>query len=197
MSLGYILHPAVDALSPLCFKFPHSSTSEVPLHSTSTLFMSSSDTEPHLLIEKCGSSRGKPIYVITKHIPLPEQQIPRQSNERDEVHGFRCRGFGLLQGTTRGVHPDPVFQRIIRCPQMHKCRLWHGVLQDKPSRQPLHRGSRTALLIPTATSGLAAFRCQVSVILVAVRLACLIPVVGATCNVYIHTSYHPFFFSPE
>ncbi|KAL4074464.1 hypothetical protein V8B97DRAFT_1695400 [Scleroderma yunnanense] len=27
--------------------------------------MSSSDTEPYLLVEKCGSSRGKPIYVIT------------------------------------------------------------------------------------------------------------------------------------
>jgi len=31
--------------------------------------MSSSDTEPHLLVEKCGSNRGNPIYVITKHIP--------------------------------------------------------------------------------------------------------------------------------
>ncbi|KAF8447993.1 hypothetical protein L210DRAFT_2830466 [Boletus edulis BED1] len=29
-----------------------------------------SDPEPYLLVEKCGASRGKPIYVITKHIPL-------------------------------------------------------------------------------------------------------------------------------
>lgn len=28
-----------------------------------------SSTEPYLLVEKCGSARGVPIYVITKHIP--------------------------------------------------------------------------------------------------------------------------------
>lgn len=28
-----------------------------------------SESEPYLLVEKCGASRGKPIYVITKHIP--------------------------------------------------------------------------------------------------------------------------------
>lgn len=28
-----------------------------------------SNSEPYLLVEKCGASRGKPIYVITKHIP--------------------------------------------------------------------------------------------------------------------------------
>lgn len=28
-----------------------------------------SEPEPYLLVEKCGASRGKPIYVITKHIP--------------------------------------------------------------------------------------------------------------------------------
>jgi len=26
-------------------------------------------TEPYLLVEKCGSTRGVPIYVITKHTP--------------------------------------------------------------------------------------------------------------------------------
>jgi hypothetical protein len=30
---------------------------------------SGSETEPHLLVEKCGSNRGNPIYVITKYIP--------------------------------------------------------------------------------------------------------------------------------
>ncbi|KAG1782462.1 hypothetical protein EV702DRAFT_1192139 [Suillus placidus] len=27
------------------------------------------DTEPYLFVEKCGSTRGNPIYVITKYIP--------------------------------------------------------------------------------------------------------------------------------
>ena len=26
-------------------------------------------TDPYLLVEKCGSTRGVPIYVITKHVP--------------------------------------------------------------------------------------------------------------------------------
>ncbi|TFY81015.1 hypothetical protein EWM64_g2994 [Hericium alpestre] len=29
----------------------------------------SGSAEPYLLVEKCGSMRGTPIYVITKHIP--------------------------------------------------------------------------------------------------------------------------------
>ncbi|KAA1471204.1 hypothetical protein DENSPDRAFT_837142 [Dentipellis sp. KUC8613] len=29
----------------------------------------SESTEPFLLVEKCGSNRGRPIYVITKHMP--------------------------------------------------------------------------------------------------------------------------------
>jgi len=49
--------------------------------------MSGSDTEPHLLVEKCGSSRRNPIYVITKHIP-PSDGYPSRTRE------IRCMDLG-------------------------------------------------------------------------------------------------------
>ncbi|KAF8844994.1 hypothetical protein BDN67DRAFT_962469 [Paxillus ammoniavirescens] len=49
--------------------------------------MSGSDSEPYLLVEKCGSSRGKPIYVITKHIPATTT-YPSRTRE------IRCMDLG-------------------------------------------------------------------------------------------------------
>jgi len=49
--------------------------------------MSSSDPEPYLLVEKCGSSRGKPIYVITKHTPATAT-YPSRTRE------IRCMDLG-------------------------------------------------------------------------------------------------------
>jgi len=58
------------------FLFPYFPTSTYPitflvkpLSAFFPLEMSDSDTEPYLLVEKCGSNRGNPIYVITKYIP--------------------------------------------------------------------------------------------------------------------------------
>ena len=48
------------------FAFAHHLSSDTPLQRPPQM----SDPEPYLLVEKCGASRGKPIYVITKHIPL-------------------------------------------------------------------------------------------------------------------------------
>jgi len=46
-----------------------------------------SSTEPYLLVEKCGSARGVPIYVITKHIPATGR-YPYRTRE------IRCMDLG-------------------------------------------------------------------------------------------------------
>ncbi|KAI6005969.1 hypothetical protein EDD15DRAFT_693462 [Pisolithus albus] len=48
--------------------------------------MSGNEDEPHLLVEKCGSSRGRPIYVITKHTPDKYHTRTRE---------IRCMDLGL------------------------------------------------------------------------------------------------------
>ncbi|KAN0077316.1 hypothetical protein V8E55_011171 [Tylopilus felleus] len=45
------------------------------------------DPEPYLLVEKCGASRGKPIYVITKHIPTTDAYP-------DRTREIRCMDLG-------------------------------------------------------------------------------------------------------
>jgi hypothetical protein len=79
-----------------------------------------SSTEPYLLVEKCGSERGVPIYVITKHIPYAGG-YPSRTREircmdlgaeamgtykarqggctyiqfKNELNDFRCTGCGM------------------------------------------------------------------------------------------------------
>jgi len=76
--------------------------------------------EPYLLVEKCGSNRGVPIYVITKYTPGSDN-IPTRTREircmdlgaeamgtykareggctyiqfKNEINDFRCMGCGM------------------------------------------------------------------------------------------------------
>ncbi|KAI6150796.1 hypothetical protein BKA82DRAFT_4119839 [Pisolithus tinctorius] len=63
--------------------------------------MSSSDDEPHLLVEKCGSSRGRPIYVITKHTPDRYHSRTREIRCMDlgpeALGSYRARQGGCTQ----------------------------------------------------------------------------------------------------
>jgi len=44
-------------------------------------------SEPFLLIEKCGSHRGEPVYIITKHIPAKGINPAR-------AYSIRCMDLG-------------------------------------------------------------------------------------------------------
>jgi len=46
-----------------------------------------SSTEPYLLVEKCGSARGVPIYVITKHTPV-------RGGHPNRTREIRCMDLG-------------------------------------------------------------------------------------------------------
>jgi hypothetical protein len=62
-------------------------------------------TEPYLLVEKCGSERGVPIYVITKHIP--------------SVHGHLHRSVSMLKisrSATGGYPKRTVRAALLRFP---------------------------------------------------------------------------------
>jgi len=49
--------------------------------------MPSQPTEPYLLIEKCGSLRGEPIYIITKY-------TPSKGNYAAKAYSIRCMDLG-------------------------------------------------------------------------------------------------------
>ena len=93
-----------------------------------------SSTDPYLLVEKCGSARGVPIYVITKHTPsvrycrrycvsdiyrsatggypprtvcatrILERWRLMVPTEGNQMHGPRSRGHGNIQGSARRLH---------------------------------------------------------------------------------------------
>ncbi|KAJ8700180.1 hypothetical protein PTI98_003231 [Pleurotus ostreatus] len=68
--------------------------------------MSESPLEPFLVVEKLGNARGRPIYVVTKHIPKPGQ--------RDQTKEIRCmdlvgEAFGSYKAQQGGCHHTQFF----------------------------------------------------------------------------------------
>jgi len=56
-------------------------------------------TEPYLLVEKCGSQRGNPIYVITKYSPPTDGYLARTREIRCMDLGAEAFGtYKALQG---------------------------------------------------------------------------------------------------
>ncbi|KAL5529161.1 hypothetical protein ACEPAG_5135 [Sanghuangporus baumii] len=44
-------------------------------------------SDPYLMVEKCGSLRGEPIYIITKHVPA-------RGNYPEKAVSIRCMDLG-------------------------------------------------------------------------------------------------------
>ncbi|KAF8559547.1 hypothetical protein OG21DRAFT_461848 [Imleria badia] len=67
-----------------------------------------SDPEPYLLVEKCGASRGKPIYVITKHIPATDTYPSRTREIRCmDLGGEALGSFKAKQGGCTQIQVSP------------------------------------------------------------------------------------------
>jgi hypothetical protein len=110
-----------------------------------------SSTEPYLLVEKCGSARGVPIYVITKHIP--------------SVHGYLGRPviLRILHSATGGYPSRTVraalsgtMETLIAFTegnQMHGPRSrGYGNVQGSARRLHIHPGSGPSSHGPDSTN---------------------------------------------